>query len=243
MELALAAAALAVTWLVYRLQQYGSRTRDIEATRASLLAIKGALVEKPRQAADDPQPPQPAWGDIYFTTVYDAKGLNERAHAARRQSELGVFDLVFVVPTEPIELLATSPAGEDLISAETIYAANLALWRLHVFNQLVMQQTVFNAVTYTDRLDASVSRKRHDAIAEAAAYFSLVLHKYGVDGVAAEGGWYQRLTAALEKDIDRLTRLRGFSLDRFREQPFLVFADVLVLGLAATFGALGFTCG
>jgi hypothetical protein len=55
------------------------------------------------------------------------------------------LDQVFVVPTEPLARLATTPPSPGLISQDTVAAANTALWRLHVFNQLVGLQTAFNA--------------------------------------------------------------------------------------------------
>ena len=112
MALALAAAALAVAWLIFRLERFASRTREIEAAHASLLAVQGAILGQTGPAAVEPPPSEPAWGPIYFSTIYDAEALNQRAHLARRQTEIGVFDQVFVVPTEPFEQLATS-SGES----------------------------------------------------------------------------------------------------------------------------------
>jgi hypothetical protein len=67
---------------------------------------------------------------------------------------------VFPVPTTPLELLVSSPATAGLISQvellvsssataglisqETVFIANVSLWRVQVFNELVRMQTDFN---------------------------------------------------------------------------------------------------
>jgi hypothetical protein len=145
---------------------------------------------------------------------------------------MGMFDQVFVVPTEPLEKLATSDAGGDLISVVTVAAANHALWRVHVFNQLVLQQTIFNAVTHSELRDAETTDARKEAIGQSARIISQVLHHYGVDGAASPGGWYERLKNALAADIEKLTAMTRPSLRRWvwsdRLAPVFAAADVLI---------------
>jgi hypothetical protein len=67
----------------------------------------------------------------------------------------GGVDQVFVVPTEPLAKLATTAPQNGLIDVATVAVANFALWRVHVFNQLVRQLTDFTP------LKSRVTRPTH----------------------------------------------------------------------------------
>ena len=94
--------------------------------------------------------------------------------------ERGGFDLVFVVPTEPLEHLARAAPQTGFISVETVSAANVALWRLQVFNQLVGQQTLFNALNAAEITNRSLDPERKAALAEAARGMSFTVHRHGI---------------------------------------------------------------
>jgi hypothetical protein len=170
--LVLGVVALALAWTTFRLERLGTRQREIHGARALLVAVNQALVS-------DEEGLHRGWGQIYFTTTYTpGESLKEIGQRAQHQAQRGVFDQVFVVPTEPLEKLATTDAAGDLISEETVAAANFGLWRVHVFNQLVLQQTVFNALTHSELRDAETSQARKDAIAQSAKHISQVLHHW-----------------------------------------------------------------
>ena len=167
--LLLGVVALALAWTTFRLERFGARQREVYGARALLMAVNQALVS-------DEEGLHRGWGQIYFTTVYTpGDSLIEVGQRAKRQAEMGAFDQVFVVPTEPLEKLATTDAAGDLISEETVAAANFGLWRVHVFNQLVLQQTVFNALTHSELVNAETTEARKNAIAESATRISQML--------------------------------------------------------------------
>jgi hypothetical protein len=223
--------ALGVAWLLFRLERAAARRRDIVAARNVLLAVQRGVVEGvPAQGLA-------GWGDLYFGTIYDASVTMKRALETRVMVEQRSWDQVFLVPTETLELPATTRVG-DLISEETMFAANLALWRIGVFNQLVEQQTAFNAQHAAEIVDPATSTQRLRTLAEAAGQISLSLHADGIGAAAAPGGWYERLTSAVAADVERLTELLSERWWRYRDERRLVVGDAVVAAVCIGFSAV-----
>ena len=153
----MAVIGLALAWLLYRLERAATRRRDIVAARAVLLSFKRGMVE----GADG----QKGWGEEYFRARWtEEKALesgSERADGVRNKR----WYQVFVVPTEPLRALIASPHAGDLISEDVVYAANLALWHIVVFNQLVEQSTQMNALHLAEIVDPNLDQERREAIA------------------------------------------------------------------------------
>ena len=105
-------------------------------------------------------------------------------------------------------MLATRDLVGDLISEETVFAANFALWRVEVFNQLVRAQTDFNMRHAVEIFDDKLDTDRRTVIAEAAQEISVGLHIGGIGRAGEAGGWYQRLTESVHADTERLRRMR-----------------------------------
>ncbi|MEP6909517.1 MAG: hypothetical protein ABI896_03685 [Actinomycetota bacterium] len=230
--------ALALAWLTFRIERFGARQREIQSARALLIAVNEALVSRGKG-----EEMHPGWGETYFGLVYTPERIEEAGERARHQAQMGVFDQVFVVPTEPLEKLATTDRVPDLISIETVSAANFGLWRVGVFNQLVLQQTVFNAVTHLELRDAETTDDRKKAIGQSAKHISQTLHLYGVAGAAAPAGWYSRLKNGIAADISRLAEMDKKTLGRWKNGPEFAIIDLAVI--AGLLGVVIFTifCG
>jgi hypothetical protein len=131
------------------------------------------------------------------------------------------------VPTQPLELLATSPGGGELISEETIFAANFALWRVGVFNHLVEKQTRFNERHAAEIADVALTQGRREAIARAAEETNIGLHRDGIGEAASENGWWNRLTSAVALNIETLAQMEHERWWRHRGEGHLLLGDVL----------------
>ena len=215
---ALALLGLAFGWALYRLERTASRRRDIDAARSSLHALQRGVF-----SSDD----ESGWGDLYFVHGYDDAGALERA-AQDAEAILGNgFNQVFVVPAEPLLVIAASPSAGDLISDETIRCANFGLWKIGVFNQLVQAQTEWNVRHLVEINDRETPALRRNALAQAAVSLSHLLHLQGIGQPNIEGGWYYRLKSAVQRDLDRLTRER--SQVWTRREWWHVLGDALAL--------------
>jgi hypothetical protein len=111
--------------------------RRTDAAYGTLRAVHYGMVQglTPGQAI--------GWGQVYFANDYSHVQALERARETWDVVMEGGVDQVFVVPTEPLAKLATSAPQDGLIDVATVAVANFALWRVHVFNQLVRQLTDF----------------------------------------------------------------------------------------------------
>jgi hypothetical protein len=176
----------------------------------------------------------PGWGEIYFSTIYDGREALRRSVATRAAVENREWDQVFVVPTAPLELLATTSGG-GLISEETVFAANFALWRVMVFNQHVQQQGLFNALHAAEILDPVTTAERLTTLGVAAGDLSEGLHLDGIGHANADGGWYDRLKKAVASDIERLGELAAEPWWHHGGERHLLVGDigVAVVWLAA----------
>jgi hypothetical protein len=187
---AIALLAITVLWLIYEIQALASSRRDVVGARAVLVGVKHGMVE--------------GWGELFFSTEWTAENAKRRAQADFDSIQKRTFGQVFLVPTQPIASLLASPAAGDLIRSETIEAANIALYRIGAFNQLVQKQTDFNARHLPDIVDEQLPAPRRKALAHAAYKISYMLHVDGVGTANAAGGWYRKFKDAVESNITAL---------------------------------------
>jgi len=192
---------LLLTLVVFLLQ----RASSAKLLRQLALAILGA-------AKDGIAP----WGPLHFGTDYSIWG-EERVQLD--------FDAVmnhdymqnFCAPTQPLISVINQPDEGRYIARQTIEAINIALWKIGQFNQIVQQQTDFNAQHAVDiRGDDIATRQRH-TIAEAAKRISVHIHMV----VIGDGRWYEALMQALDENIEALHALgkcRWWTL-RWRSLP------------------------
>jgi hypothetical protein len=131
------------------------------------------------------------WAELFFTTVYtnaaDDPEVEVRVKLTYSSARDGDPYQVFPVPLAPLELLVSSPATAGLISDETVFIGNFALWRMRIFNEYVRMQTDFNARFIPELHDSDLPSRRREAIAEGAAWISRQLHVYGIGQANAEG--------------------------------------------------------
>jgi hypothetical protein len=139
------------------------------------------------------------------------------------------------VPTEPLQRLATTPAGGDLISPETVFAANWGLWRLRVFNQLVTQQGIFNMNHAVEIFDEATSPSRRADIAQAAQEISEGIHLSGIGEANAAGNWYRRLTDSVAADLSKLDDIGKTPWWRYPDGRRLAFGDAAAVVLCTAF--------
>lgn len=218
----LATAAIFVSWGVFRIERFARRQGEIAAAQAVLDAAENGMVKGFEN--------EPGWGDKYFSTIYET-GDDHRAigplamqesEAARLVLKEFRFAQVFEVPVEPVAALATAAFGPDLVQKKTRFAANTALWRIRVFNQLVRIQTVFNTQHAAEVRSVFTSQEKRGELADASAMIALFLHGDGIGLAGDSRGWYGALKHELESNIEYLDRLKGFSWKRyFREQLFV----------------------
>jgi hypothetical protein len=148
----LAVTGLGVAVLLYALQSALARRREVLAARASLLGVRAGMLD--------------GWGSWFFSHVYGEADAAARAmeDAELVRKERGHHQ-VFLVPREPLVALATSPAAGDLISDDTVESASLALYWIGVFNQLVQQETDFNALHLAEIRGEVISEPEREAVA------------------------------------------------------------------------------
>jgi hypothetical protein len=228
--LVLATVALALAWLLYRLERLHARHRDLDGALAVVRGVKRGMVER---VGNDV-----GWAEHYFTTVYTAAPgdpeVQSRVEAAHKAVMDGTFGQVYPVPLAPLELLLSSPATGGLISDELVFIANVGLWRVQIFNQFVRMQADFNARFMPEISDGRLDPARRKALAQAAAAIADMLNRWGVGEANVQGGWYARLKRALDADINELRekRARGF-FDYARERRWLLVGDLTMAALVA----------
>jgi hypothetical protein len=105
----------------------------------------------------------------------------------------------FRVPTEPV-ISVIQQAEQGWLTRMTIEADNVALWRMEVFNQLVQQQTDFNAAHLYQILNGGgMSPNDRAALANGAQRISETIY-VGIGNTR----WYPRLIDQIEQNIDIL---------------------------------------
>jgi hypothetical protein len=232
----LTVAALALAWFIYRLERHSGWRAEVDAAYGSLQAVHHGMVEGVTESQPD------GWGQLYFLNEYTPAAAQARAAQTYHAMMGGGFDEVFVVPTEPLAKLATATPNEGFISNATIAAANFALWRVHVFNQLVQQLTDFNTAHAAEVESATGARRKE--LANAAAALSRQLHGDGIgrSWTLPDGspGWYKALVDAIDKNMNALdTERRQHAVHWLLEWHIVV--DCVALGalIGALVGAAG----
>lgn len=213
---------LAVAVLFYALQRAWERRRDLEAALAVLVAVRDGM----GRAAEQDGPT--GWADVFFKSVWEGDALNNRAQQDYDAVMSGSYNQVFEVevPSSPLEALIVGPGAGDLVKRETIEAANHALYQIGVFNQLVRQQTDFWGRHLAEIADPVLPSNRREAIARAARAQSKMLHGSGIGAAGADGGWYSRLTGAIDKNIGELRTRQARAWWR-RPSSYLALAFVI----------------
>jgi hypothetical protein len=222
----LAAVALVLTWSVFRLERFARQQSAISAARSVLQAVLSGMVAGFGE--------QPGWGEMYFGDPYTPVRLQQQASEAQRVVfHERRFAQVLEVPTQPVAAVATAAYPADLLLEQTRFAANTALWRLRVFNQLVGVQTSFNTRHAVEVANADTPPQRLHELAEASARIALMLHGDGIGHAGAHDGWYGALKDSLQRNVRHLDDLRGFRWSGYRREPLLALADLAVLAAFA----------
>jgi hypothetical protein len=199
---ALTLLGIALAVLLWELQRLVDERWEIDAAGALIVAVRQGLAP---------------WGDLYFGAGYDAAAAEARGAEDFRLVMDRNYAQVFHVPTEPLEALIANPAAGGRITEATVTVANVALWQLGVFNQLVGQQTDFNAQHIAEMRDPTLPPPRREALATAASSISTMLHRHGI----SDALWYSALLRQLETNRLDLVRWRRRS---WWSRPTLVAA-------------------
>jgi hypothetical protein len=237
--LLLTAAAIALAWLLYRLERLHARHRDLDGALAVIRGVKRGMVER---VGDDV-----GWAEHFFTTIYtrasDDPEVEWRVKDTYNSAYEGDPFQVFPVPPAPLEFLVSSAATVGFVSDDTVFSANHGLWRIAIFNEFVRIQADYNARFLAELQDPNLPEARRRAIADGAVWITRMLHAFGIDEASVDKpgrvGWYVRLKRALEADITRLTadRERGF-FDYGDSRKWFLLGD---LGMAALVAAFALT--
>jgi hypothetical protein len=222
--------AIALAWLLYRLERMDARHRDLDGALAVVRGVKHGMVDG---IGDDV-----GWAENYFATVYTPGGeeLAARVDDASASIKRNRWAMqVFPVPLAPLELLVSPPATAGHISDETVFTSNVGLWRVGVFNEFVRMQADFNARFITEIRDEHLDDDRRLALIQGAAWIAEQIHLYGIGPANVEGGWYARLKRALDGDIDRLTADRSKGFFDYSASRRLLLGDLGMLALVAAF--------
>lgn len=227
------AAAFALAWFGFRYERYRRWRADVDAAHGTLRAVHHGMVQglTVGQAV--------GWGQIYFSTVYTERVAQQRAQNTRDLVMQGALDIVLVVPTEPLAMLATTAPQLGLIETETVTIANFALWRVQAFNQLVQSLADFNAAHADEICSDATSDARREELAAAAQALSLMVHRDGIGGAFAAGahgndGWYRTLVTQVNRNIGDLMLLQHAARWRWlREWPYVVVDVLAARGLIA----------
>jgi hypothetical protein len=198
------AATYVLAWLIFRRERAASRRHDVTAVRAVLLAVQRAIVLGIPELGDEYQ----GWGRLYFARAWNGSTALQAGDTARKLVERGGSYQAYRIPVASLERLATPAWAEGLLSEETVFAANFALWRVNVFNQMVEKQTSFNVAHAVEIADGKTSAGRRQAISLAAREINIALHLDGIGLASGDGGWYRRLMEAVAADVRRLDRMR-----------------------------------
>lgn len=220
--------ALVLAWFTFRYDRHRRWRAAIDAAYGSLRAVHHGMVQG--LTADQAV----GWGQLYFLNGYTEEAAQERARETYRAVRARVIDEVFVVPTEPLAKLATATPRDDLLAYKAIAAANFALWRVHVFNQLVLQLADFNTVHLAEIASEDTDDRRRENLAEAAAGLSWFVHWQGIGLSWAQEdgsrGWYGALVDAIGENMRDLHAERS----RHRRHWFLqlvIVVDALAVGI------------
>jgi len=170
---------------IYRSQQRDAINEQRQATLAHLKGVKAAME---------------AWAKDYFDTSYAGAAAKDRAELDFNAIMQGSYFQNFRVSPEPVASLLQPPGEAWPIDSETITVASIALLRMGQFNQLVQQQTDFNALHAAEIRDEALGDNRRLAIAKSGRRISEIMH----GDVIGDAKWYKGLMKALDKNIQDL---------------------------------------
>jgi hypothetical protein len=177
--------SVGVAIIIYWRQRLVSKRRVL----ATLRAVRDGMIKWKAERG---------WGDRHFGTAYSEPEAETRARQDFDAIMEKTYAQNFRVPTEPLAALIQRP--DALITSGTVEAVNIALWRIGVFNQLVQQQTDFNARHLAEIIHSNLPDERRRDLAEAARRISVMLHRDAI----GDASWYQDLKAALTANIETL---------------------------------------
>jgi len=211
----LAVLALALGWLLFRIDRASRRRDELKNARTQLEGVRSTYELL----------------DLYFTFDWDDKRATERADGLKTTLNAGSMEAIHpVTHVDSIRNLVASPYAGTLIDSDLVKTANEALWRIGVFNSYVDLHTQMLATHHP--MLAAASQPEKDAIVDSMALEFKILHFAGVASPSALGGWYQRLKNEVSANLARLDcDLRWFpgAVYPRGEALLLVFGDVIAL--------------
>jgi hypothetical protein len=202
-----------VAWVVYHRQIATANKQRQETSLAHLEGLVALFADR---------------YDAFFGQSYVGKTLFERAAMEHKNVTDGTYGQVYQVPTESLVSLI-QPAGDVWpFSAETVRAANVALSRITAFNQLVGQQTQFNALYGSDILTEQDSDRRPSRPSLALAAWRLT---FDIHGAIGDSTWYADLKTQVTaniRDLKDLLHLNSPDADASRPLPPVLFQNAWV---------------
>jgi len=191
---------------VYLRQRFDSDLRQIDATLAVLHSVRRGMAE---------------YGDMHFGGHgYDREAATTRSQIDHDCIMDGIRYQNFRVPTEPVISLIQQPEEGWFISRETLEAANIALWRIGQFNQMVQQQTDLLANSLPGITNKKLPIHQREALAEAARKISFTIHFVTI----GDSGWYHQLMDSIDQNVETLQdrRRRKWWSRRWRAHAYRI---------------------
>lgn len=179
---------LFVTLAVY----LGQRASSSELLRQSALAI----VTGAREGID-------FWGRSHFGESWTGNRAFTRAREDYDRVMNHEYGQIWRVPAEPLFTILQQQDEGRFITGDTIRAVNNALWRIGQYNQIVQQQTDFNAQHAAEITGNEISSDRRAAIAASAERISRHIHS----DIIGDASWFSGLLTALDLNISQLNTL------------------------------------
>ena len=191
---------LAVTLFVYIRQRAESFELIRQSAIATLRGVRNGIAP---------------WGPAHFSTDYSGQvGLN-RARLDHDQIMQHGYMQNYLVPTEPLVAIIEQRDEGRFIDVATIEAVNVALWRIGQFNQLVQQQTDFNARHAAAISGSEISQQERQAIALASERISVEIHGIAI----GDSRWFATLMSRLNENasaVEAIGRRRWWRVTRRR---------------------------
>jgi hypothetical protein len=154
------------------------------------------------------------WGGLHFSAKYDAEAATARAEADAHAIMGRGFNQNFRVPTEPLVTLISQPGEGWFVSQKTIEAANVALWRMGQFNQIIQEQTDFLGNHLPEIYNPHTNEQVRKSMADTAKRLSEIIH----GTIIGTDGWYDSLVDALDDNIRQLQFAADWSYEEWRNQ-------------------------
>jgi len=182
----IAVAALALAWLIFRLDRRASDSGEVRAATALLRVVREQFFD--------------IIGPAYFAGIWTPEASERRARGGA-----GEMDQVVILPVAPIAALVADQRGVEagLISAETMTWGTVALWQLDKINEFIRCQSVFNAVHAPDFFERSrLRRRRREAVVEGSVQISMALHRDVIRD--ARDAWFKPFEQCVDRDWQAL---------------------------------------